>query len=279
MKNLFGIMQGRLLPKYLGNYQSHPVDYWKDEFYLASSFGFDCIEFILDFDEVNKNPLMSESGLENILRHSKKHNILIKSVCADYFMVSPIFIKEITIKRQNFKTLKKLIRNSKIIGVKDIIIPLVDTSSVLNNNSNKNAAKHFLQEIIDDFDNLDINICLETDLPPKEFHDYVISINRPQIRINYDTGNSASLGYNFYDEFESYGNLITNIHIKDRKFGQGSIQIGLGDCDFKNFFQYLSIKKFNGIFIMQAYRDDDGPSSLKPQYEYIRKCMNEYYIV
>ena len=86
MKNLFGVMQGRLLPKYLNKYQAHPIGYWQDEFKIASGLNFDCIEFILDFEKYNLNPLFSESGLDSILRYSKKNNILVKSICADYFM-------------------------------------------------------------------------------------------------------------------------------------------------------------------------------------------------
>ena len=30
-----GVMQGRLLPKFNGRYQAHPISYWKDEFVLV----------------------------------------------------------------------------------------------------------------------------------------------------------------------------------------------------------------------------------------------------
>ena len=39
MKNKFGIMHGRLWPKYKGRYQAHPVGYWKNEFPIASNLG------------------------------------------------------------------------------------------------------------------------------------------------------------------------------------------------------------------------------------------------
>ena len=52
-----GVMQGRLLPKYNGRYQAHPVGYWMEEFEIARSIDLDLIEFILDFNEVEKNPL------------------------------------------------------------------------------------------------------------------------------------------------------------------------------------------------------------------------------
>ena len=59
-------MQGRLLPKYRGRYQAHPVGYWMDEFPLASQYGLDAIEFILDHDDYDKNPLIYSTGINEI---------------------------------------------------------------------------------------------------------------------------------------------------------------------------------------------------------------------
>ena len=66
MKNLIGTMQGRLLPKYKGRYQAHPIDYWQKEFEIAKNIGLGCIEFIFDFNEFKKNPLLTEEGLNEI---------------------------------------------------------------------------------------------------------------------------------------------------------------------------------------------------------------------
>ena len=61
-----GIMQGRLLPKYKGQFQAHPKNYWQDEFKVASKLGFAHIEFILDLDDHLENPLLSCNGLDLI---------------------------------------------------------------------------------------------------------------------------------------------------------------------------------------------------------------------
>ena len=100
MKNLFGIMQGRLLPKFKGNFQAHPLGYWEDEFEIAARMRFDCIEFILDFYKFEENPLMNDIGIDAILFHSELHNVKVKSICADYFMKSPVFTKKAIIKKK-----------------------------------------------------------------------------------------------------------------------------------------------------------------------------------
>lgn len=128
-----GIMQGRLLPKYQGRYQAHPVDYWTDEFVIAKQIGLDSIEFILDFNDLDKNPLMSEIGLLEIINISKSTGVSVKSICADYFMQNPLHSNSLEKIEEAISILKKLIINSSKIGIKDIVIPLVDQSSLKQN--------------------------------------------------------------------------------------------------------------------------------------------------
>ena len=39
MQNKFGVMQGRLLPKYQGRYQAFPIGSWQSEFNIAKHCG------------------------------------------------------------------------------------------------------------------------------------------------------------------------------------------------------------------------------------------------
>ena len=64
-------MQGRLLQKYNNRFQAHPVGYWQEEFPLAQKLGLDCIELILDLNDINLNPLMSPEGLKEIKKLTK----------------------------------------------------------------------------------------------------------------------------------------------------------------------------------------------------------------
>ena len=90
MNKKTGIMQGRLLPKYKNRYQAHPFGYWEDEFPIASKLGLDSIEFILDYNDIEQNPLLNNSGIKKILQVQDKTGVRVRSICADYFMDAPI---------------------------------------------------------------------------------------------------------------------------------------------------------------------------------------------
>ena len=270
MVNKIGIMQGRLLPKLKNRYQAHPLGYWQDEFFLAKKLNLDLIEFIFDYDDYELNPLMSISGIENIQRYINETGVNVKTVCADYFMEAPIHSKEEFVSKKSVEVLKKLIKNSSILGVTDIVLPCVDHSRLFDSSDTDRLIKH-LKSLNNFLEEYSINISLETDLNSLNFLDLIKAVNSPFVKINYDTGNSASLGYDLFEEFNTYGEYISDIHIKDRLLKGGSVFFGEGDVNFDLFFKELKKLKYNGPIIFQLYRDDEGVEVFKKQFELFNK--------
>ncbi len=269
-----GVMQGRLLPKYMGRFQAHPVGYWKQEYAIARDLGLDSIEFIFDFHLYQSNPLFSTDGIKEIIDISYLTGVKTNSVCADFFMERPIFDYKDNIREQNREILENLILNCSLIGVTDIVIPCVDQSSITSKEKKKIFIKE-IQKYIVKLEKYNINFSLETDLPPEEFSELMSHFNSNRIRINYDLGNSASLGYSFKEELDCYGDKISNIHIKDRPLNGPSVIIGEGDAKIHEFFKEIYKNKYDGLLIMQAYRDEEGLEIFKKQYKYVRKLINE----
>ncbi len=266
--SLFGVMQGRLLPKYKGRYQAHPLGYWQEEFFIAAKFGLDIIEFILDYEDAEKNPILFDP--DSICKIIEKTGVKVKSVCADYFMEAPVYSNP-----DSSAILERLIRNASIVGIRDIVIPCVDKSSL---HGRKEAASFIenLLAVIPLAEKTEVNLALETDLPPDDFAWLLSQFNSKVVTVNYDTGNSASSGYNLIEEFEAYGDRITDIHIKDRICGGGSVLLGTGNTDFDALFLFLSKNKFSGPLIMQAYRDDEGIEIFKQQQKWIQDRYNRF---
>jgi sugar phosphate isomerase/epimerase len=74
-----------------------------------------------------------------------------------------------------------------------------------------------------------------------------------------------------------YGDKISDIHIKDRVLGGGSVELGKGNANFISFFEVLSSIDFNGPIVMQVYRDDEGIEIFKKQFNWFKsKIENEY---
>jgi L-ribulose-5-phosphate 3-epimerase len=273
MNNKLGVMQGRLLPKYQGRYQAFPIGSWENEFQIAKECGLDLIEFILDFNESEKNPLLYSGGVEKIVNIINDSGVSVKTICADYFMEAPLHSSDNNIAVESYKVLEKLIDSAKILKITDIVIPCVDQSSLKTREAVSRFVKS-IKRIIPIIEKEGINLSLETDLAPKPFIELLDQINSKNVTVNYDIGNSASLGFNSYEELAAYGDRITDIHIKDRILGGGPVRLGYGNVDFKKFFNELKNFNYQGPFIMQAYRDDEGIEIFKKQLEYILPFIN-----
>jgi L-ribulose-5-phosphate 3-epimerase len=272
MKNKIGVMQGRLVPKYQGRYQAFPVGMWEHEFQVAKDCNLDLIEFILDYNGAEENPLLKSGGIDKIVKIIKDTGVSVKTVCADYFMEAPLHSSNDKAAKESFKILERLLETAKVLKITDIVIPCVDQSSL----ETKEAVSRFIKQIakiIPTIEKENINLSLETDLAPKQFIELLDKLNSKNITVNYDIGNSAALGFDSEEELATYGDRITDIHIKDRVLNGGPITLGEGNANFKKFFTKLKEFNYQGPLIMQAYRDEEGVSIFRSQLDWIKKYL------
>lgn len=272
-------MQGRLSKPRDSKIQSFPVSSWKQEFKKATKCGFEVIEWI--FDEYEPNPILSSEGISEINSLCKKHNIIINSICADYFMTKKLFHEPQSNLEKNIRILKELILQSKKLEFSFIEIPLVDSSSLKTVND-KIELKNSLDKVIPIAEKNNVTIVLETDLMPLDFKSLLLEFNHPNIMANYDSGNSASLGYNVKEELTILKKWIKNVHVKDRKFKGGTVPLGTGDTNFDLFFSSLSKIHYSGDLIIQGARFADTkftPETTCQTYQkFVKEYVDKYYI-
>lgn len=278
MKHKIGVMQGRLLPKYKNQYQSHPVDYWDKEFDVAARIGLDLIEFIVDLEGIEENPLMTAGGVACVEEVAARTGVQVASICADCFMAAPLHSTDSMIAQKSLGYLRKLISHAHRLRISDIVIPCVDQSS-LRTVEDKDRFVAALESVLDDAEHNVVNLSLETDLDPQSFARLLERFQSPRVTVNYDTGNSASLGYDPREELLVYGKKISDIHIKDRVKGGGSVILGTGNTDFEVFFDALQPLDYRGFFILQAYRDDEGRAVFSRQLNWIRPYIDSYEVL
>lgn len=272
-------MQGRLSPRYKGQYQAFPESTWKSEFQVAHELGFDCIEFIFDYENYENNPLFSSSGLQLIQEKIDSTGVHVHSVCADYFMKAPLFVDDKTQRNKNIEILIQLLNNAAQLKITDITIPCVDESS-MKSEEDKYIFKDSLMKLLPAAESCDVNLNLETDLSPFQFASLVNELNHPRVKINYDIGNSASLGYDAAEEIDVYGAYISVLHIKDRLLKGGSVKLGTGNANFEVVFKNLRRIHFSGIVVMQASRAQSDSSEIEyvqEQFAFLKNCLQRWW--
>ena len=251
------VMQGRLLPPSDGCFQCFPRKHWREEFPLAAEAGLDAIEWIYDSPGESDNPLGSDDGLAEMLRQSEKCNIAVVSVCADYFMECPLVKAGPAEQEERTNKLLWLLDRCKLAGIRRVVLPFVDNSKI-DGDAEEAQVVEVLRRVLGPAEKANVELHLETSLDPKRFASLLAKLPHPYLKANYDSGNSASLGYDVRDELAAYGGRIGSVHIKDRIRGGGTVPLGTGNANIPLLLSQLFRLGYKGDFVMQIARGDAG---------------------
>lgn len=258
MNKKIGIMQGRLSPIVDGKIQSFPIMTWRDEIKTAAHNDFKLMEWTLDYSYFYENPLLSPFERENINGLMTVNQLQIPSLTCDFMMEKPFW------KMKNQDKISQLADDfllvceaSHGIGIKTLVIPLVDNGRLESDVEEKNL-HNFLSSQSSFLIKKGIRIAFESDYEPHQLKKLIIKFDPIVFGINYDIGNSASLGFDVGKEFLAYGNRIINVHVKDRMLSGGTISFGCGSADFEGAFLGLKELGYMGNYILQGARASNG---------------------
>lgn len=254
---MLGFMQGRLVPAVQNKIQAFPEKDWEREFYLGEELGLRLMEWTLDDYNLEINPFLTAIGQKRIKSLSDKFGVSVSSVTGDCFMQKPFWNCDEDEQSILLKKFEKICDACSAQGVVNIIVPLVDNGALETMEQQKKLTNILLgyQRYLEDR-----NLCIlfESDFPPLRLRAFIEDFPESCFGINYDLGNSASLGLNPTEEFALYGKRINNVHIKDRGFAGTTVPLGSGDVDFDLVFRKLVELNYNGNFIMQTARSETG---------------------
>jgi len=265
-----GFMQGRLSPMVGNKIQAFPSKYWFKEFKIAKSMGINLMEWTIDQNKLYKNPLLTEIGRNKIRLLSKKFNIKIESLTGDCFMQSPFWKFKSYKKEKLKKDFVNIIQASSQVGIKKIVVPLVDNGSLQNLSQQKTIIK-FMKKITKILKKNKQMILFELDKEPIKVNNFISKFDSKYFGINYDIGNSASLGFDPKKEFTTYGKRIKNVHIKDRVYKGNSVKLGCGNANFRRVFSLFSKNKYKGNYILQTARAKNNRNHVVEIEESLRK--------
>lgn len=262
-----GYVQGRLLEMPKRGYQAFPLENWHQEFALAKHRSLSHVEWVVDTYTLHSNPLVTST--EEVLALSQQNDIAISVICLDFLM----FTKEISVS-QALASSMRYVRAGAEVGANYVLLPLVDGSSTLKKNMDINVAFDLTRQIADEANSLELQVLLELDLPPQGVTRFLEELGVEAL-INYDIGNSASLGYQWEDEVSEYGSRIGSLHIKDRYLGGGPAILGEGNSDWIGMLGWwLGNNVTSGPTTMQTFRDENGLEVFDKQLQMVREQIS-----
>ena len=273
-RSKLGIMQGRLSPMRMDRIQSFPVINWQNEFNVAAEIGFRNIELTVDHFSYDLHPINLPSEHSNLLKISEANNVGFSSVTCDHVMQTPFWKVSSKVSETLMEEFQAFLENCYALGIHTIVVPVVDNSKI--------ETSHQLEKIVKGFSSYEnlLNenkqrIAFEIDFDPKKTKEFISHFSRSNYGINYDTGNSASLGYDHNEELSAYADRIINVHIKDRTRNGPTTDLGFGDADIREIVQLLSNSYgYKGNFIIQGARlkNIDEKFVAKKYFDYVTEA-------
>ena len=142
-------------------------------------------------------------------------------------------------------------------GISLLVFPLVDEGR-LEDERQAETLVCGLDVLTPQLRDASLRVAFETDLPPAAVAALLQRFPADVYGLNYDTGNSAALGYNPLEEVRALSGRIYNVHIKDRRRWGPSVPLGMGDADLPTAIRLLREAGYAGNYILQTARAPDG---------------------
>ncbi|EOA06811.1 hypothetical protein HFRIS_000820 [Herbaspirillum frisingense GSF30] len=255
--NNIGFMQGRLVDRIDGKIQAFPWDTWQLEFPRAQALGLTAMEWTLDDERLEQNPFITEQGQAEIRALMARHGVAVHSLTGDCFMQMPFWKYEGQQRSELLRKFDLVLAAAARLEVRFVVVPLVDNGRLETSEQRDVLVRHLLERA-EVLRATGVQVIFETDYGPDDYRAFMALLPADVFNVNYDIGNSASLGFDPDEEFAAYGERIVNVHVKDRKLGGTTVPLGTGDADFEKVMAGLARRHYAGSFILQTARADDG---------------------
>ncbi len=227
------------------------------EFPLAAQVGLACIEWTHDLYGADVTPLLTDAGIAAIRALAEQNGVEVLSICADYFMDRPLLRVSASELEERENDLYELMRRGRTLGIRRMVLPFVDASRI-ETDAELGSVAEVLRRAMPVAEETGVELHLETSLEPSRFAELLAMVPHTMLKVNYDSGNSASLGYHPREEFAAYGCRVGSVHIKDRVRGGSTVPLGTGNADFPALFAELKKIAYRGDFILQVARGAAG---------------------
>lgn len=272
MPRYLAVMQGRLLPPVGNRIQSFPGSGWSREFALARAVGLDAIEWTIDLAGIWSHPILDRDSEAVVHALSDQHGVRGVAVTCDFFMQGDVYDATDADFAQVHHPLASLITSSAIRSC-DIVVPLVDGGRPRSARHWEQTARYFdsLTQSIRDAGH---RIAFEMDCEPSAQREFVDVLDESTFGINFDMGNSASMGYDPRQELSLISDRVIHVHVKDRALHGTTVPLGEGNVNFAAIVDWLNDVDFVGSLTLQCARQPGLPES-DTIATYIEFCRRE----
>jgi hexulose-6-phosphate isomerase len=200
---------------------------------------------------------MTEAGRTKIKQLSKENKIAIPSLYGACFTQAPFWKTKGQDQIELVSIFAKVLHACADLGIKYIVLPLIEDAA-LAGPEEQNVLEEILLNFVPTLQKLKLMIVFKSLYPPEQRAKVISHYPADCFSLNFDMGNSASLGWNPEQEITLLGGRIGNVHVDDRMRGGEMVPLGEGAVNFPKVFSTLKNVGYNGNYILQTARAAEG---------------------
>ena len=160
------------------------------------------MEWTADQERLHANPLLTPDGQAEIRALCHRHGVAIPSLTGDCFMQAPFWQAAGAEREARARDFRQVAEGCAAVGISQIVVPLVDNGR-LESREQEDVLVAFMSGEAKFLAERRLRVVFESDFPAWELARFVSRLEPAVFGINYDIGNSASLGFDPVDELEA----------------------------------------------------------------------------
>ena len=145
-----------------------------------------------------------------------------------------------------------------MLGAGRVVLPFVDASRI-DSDAELDHVVGILERVLPVLEATGVELHLETSLSPDRFAELLARLPHAMLKVNYDSGNSASLGYEPDGRVRGLRRLAWEACTsRTVSMEAARCRLGSGDTNFGALFGCLGEVGYSGDFVLQVARGTPG---------------------
>ncbi|MGH2368440.1 MAG: sugar phosphate isomerase/epimerase family protein [Chloroflexota bacterium] len=196
---------------------------------LARDLGFDGVEMNLGRD-YESNPLWSADGRRSVVSAAAGAGVAVPSLCLGMLNRGG-FANDAATRARARDIVMRAIEAATDVGAKVLLLPFFGAAEIKDQRGVAQTIED-ARACAPTAEAAGVTLGLETTLRAADWRQVVEAVGSPAVRVYFDAGNAAWLGYDPAAEARSLAGLLAQVHIKDTATKPGDRMLGHGRVDF-----------------------------------------------
>jgi sugar phosphate isomerase/epimerase len=239
-----------------------------DRFARARELHADGVELRFGPHDFEQHSLWQPEGPHALRTQARDADVVLPSVFAGYFHAFPLGAAEAAARRQHAQVLDRLLDACSAAEVPVIVLPLLGAGEVTSEPVPP-AFVETLTPLAHKAAACNLTLALETTWPAAAVLALLARVGSPAVRVAYDVGNAAVLGFDAIADFQLLGDALGQVRVRDCTPGGRRASLGQGAVALPALAQALAQRSYQGWWVLEAAAGDERAT--RAEVEFLRR--------